>query len=114
MAAWKLTVRHGAEVTREEFEQLDDAIAELGRRAGEIRAEGPLEAVSAFRDFEPAERVAARIEISGRRLLRAPTAGVDVRGDGSLVPFRGAVRREEIEPERGEDAIDAVRSALRG
>ena len=54
-----------------------------------------------LRDFEPADQVAARLEISGKGLLRAPTAGVDVMGDGSLVPFSGSVRREELEPPRG-------------
>jgi hypothetical protein len=33
-------------------------------------------------------------------------------GDGRLVPYRGAILRRELEPERGESAYDAVRAAL--
>jgi hypothetical protein len=112
LSAWKLTVRHGSEVARQEFEDLDAALAEARRRAEEIRGEGPLEGVSMLRSFEPAERVHARLEISGRGLLRPPTAGIDLMGDGRLVPFRGGIRREELRPRRGGDELDAVREAL--
>jgi hypothetical protein len=112
LAAWRLTVRHGSAVSREAFEDLDEAVAELRRRAEEVRAEGPLPARRMLRDFEPADQVAARIEISGKGLLRPPTAGVDVKGDGRIVPFSGGLRREEVKPRRGGDAFDAVRQAL--
>ena len=46
-----------------------------------------------LRDFEPSKQVQARLEISGRGLLRPPTAGVDLRGDGSLVAFSGSLAR---------------------
>ncbi len=46
-----------------------------------------------LRDFEPGERVAARLELSTGGLLRGRAAGVDVMGDGSLVAVRGGVRR---------------------
>lgn len=113
MSAWKLTVRHGSDVAREEFDDLDLALAEAERRAEEIRAEGPLGDVSGLRDFAPSEQVHARLEISGKGLLRPPTAGVDVRGDGSLVAYRGAVRREEVKARQGQSPFDAVRAALR-
>jgi hypothetical protein len=114
VSAWKLTVRHGSNVDREEFEDLDDAVGELMRRAEQVRAEGPLEEVSALRDFEPADQVHARLEISGRGILRPPTAGVDVRGDGSMVAFSGSVRRQEIEPGADQTVFEAVRGALDG
>jgi hypothetical protein len=113
LSAWTLTVRHGPDVARQEFEDLDAALAEARRRAEEIRAQGPLERVSMLRSFEPAERVHARLEISGRGLLRPPTAGVDLMGDGRLVPFKGGIRRHELRPRRGGDELDAVRDALR-
>jgi hypothetical protein len=112
MAAWKLTERRGPKVTHAEFDRLDDAVAELEQRAGAVRAEGPLEARSLLRDFEPADQVAARIEITGKGWLRAPTAGVDVKGDGTFVPFSGGMRREELEPVSGSTVFEAVREAL--
>ena len=108
MSAWKLTVRHGSDVAREEFDDLDLALA-----AAERCAEGPLEEVSGFRDFSASEQVHARLEISGKGLLRPPTAGVDVRGDGSLVPYSGSVRREEMRARQGQNPFEAVRAALR-
>jgi hypothetical protein len=112
VSAWTLTVRHGSRVERERLETLEEAVAELERRAEEIRAEGPLERVSMLRDFAPADQVHARLEISGKGVLRPPIAGVDVRGDGRVVAYRGGIRREEIEPGGGETAFDAVRRAL--
>jgi len=105
-------VRHGSRVEREQLRTLDDAVAELERRAMEIRGEGPLGGVSMLRDFAPRDRVQARLEISGRGLLRPPTAGVDIRGDGGLVVYRGGLRRTVIEPRGSESAFDAVRRTL--
>lgn len=113
MSEWKLTERRGPKVSRSEFDRLDDAVAELQRRADEVRAAGPLKPRSMLRDFEPADQVAARLEISGKGWLRAPTAGVDVKGDGSIVAYSGAVRREEIELDGRATVFEAVREALR-
>jgi hypothetical protein len=107
-----LTVRQGARVSRERFDDLDEAIAALEREAESIRAEGGLGSVSMLRDFTPGERVAARLEISGGGWLRGRAAGVDVMGDGSLVPFRGGVSRSELAPREGESPFDAVRRDL--
>ena len=112
MSRWKLTVRHGSDVEHVEFDDLDAAIAELKRRAERVRAEGPLQGTSALRDFAPEDQVHARLQISGKGLLRKPTAGVDVKGDGSLVAFRGTVMREELEPEGRDTPFDAVRETL--
>ena len=114
MAVWKLTIRHGSTVAREQFDDLDAAVAELRRCAEEVRAEGGLKQVSALRDFEPADQVQARLEISGRGILRPPTAGIDVRGDGSMVAFSGSVRRQQIEPSGDQTVFEVVRSALDG
>ena len=110
--SWRLTVRHGSKVKREQFGGLDEAIAEMERRVEAIRAEGSLGVVEMFRAYGPETRVAARIEITGPGRLRRPEAGVDVMGDGRLVPYRGAILRRELEPERGESAYEAVRAAL--
>jgi hypothetical protein len=109
---WTLTVRHGSRVERERMPSLEEAVAELQRRAEAIRAEGPLEKVSMLREFAPGDQVHARLEITGKGVLRPPTAGVDVRGDGRVVAYRGGMRREEIETGGGESAFDAVRRAL--
>ena len=112
MSDWKLTERRGPKVTREDFDDLDAAVAELRRRALDVRAEGPLKPRSMIRDFEPGDQVASRLEISGKGWLRAPTAGVDVKGDGRFVAFTGGMRREEIEPDGDESVFTAVRKWL--
>jgi len=109
---WKLTVRHGSEVSHEGFDDLGEAVAAMRGRALAIRSEGPARAVRSLRDYEPADQVQARLQISGRGLLRKPTAGVDVRGDGSFVPYSGGVGREELDPTDHETPFELVRETL--
>ena len=111
MAGYQLTVRHGPRVERERLDDLDEAIARMRRRAEEIRADGPLAAVKAFRDYGPEQRVAGRVELSTGGWLRGRDAGVDVMGDGSLVAYAGGMRKEPLEPQ-GHDPFAAVREAL--
>ncbi len=113
MAGWKLTVRHGSEVSHQGFDDLDVAIAAMRERALAIRAEGPVKEVSALRDFTPAQQVHARLQISGKGLLRKAVAGVDVRGDGTFMPFKGSVVREELDPSGHDTPFDLVRETLR-
>lgn len=114
MPEWKLTVRHGSDVEHASFEDLDDAVATMRRRALEIRAEGPARPVSALRDFGPEAQVHARLQLAGRGVLRKPVAGVDLRGDGTFVPYRGGIGREELDPTGYDTPFDAVREALEG
>jgi hypothetical protein len=109
---FKLTVRQGPRVAREKFEDLDDAIAAMERRAKDIRSQGPLEARKVFREYEPGIQVAGRVEIStGGFLKSGREAGIDVMGDGSLVAYEGGFRRSELAP--GHDGpFEAVRKAL--
>jgi hypothetical protein len=109
---WKLTVRHGSAVDHAQFEDLGEAVAAMRERALAIRSEGPVRPVRSLRDFEPGDQVHARLQLSGRGLLRKPVAGVDVRGDGAFVPFRGGVVREELDPSREETPFDLVRETL--
>ena len=109
---WKLTIRHGSEVSHEQFDELAVAVASMRERALAIRGEGPLEPVGSLRDFKPSQRVHARLQLSGRGLLRKPVAGVDVRGDGTFVPFRGGVVREELDPTHHDTPFDLVRETL--
>lgn len=96
--AWTLTLRHGPRVERLRFERLDEAVAELEDRLKSIRSsEGPLGSAKMFREYGPERRVQARAEISRGGPLRSVTAGVDLMGDGTFVPYRGSVRRRPLE-----------------
>ena len=84
----------------------------MRERALAIRSEGSATTVSALREFKPGDQVQARLQLQGRGLLRRPVAGVDVRGDGTFVPYRGGVGREELDPSRHETPFDLVRETL--
>jgi hypothetical protein len=60
------------------------------------------------REYEPAELVAVRAEVSGPGVR----GGVDLRGDGSVQAFNGRIRRSVIEPGEGEDSYSALRRVL--
>ena len=114
MSRWKLTVRHGSDVDHTSFDDLGEAVAAMRERALAIRSEGPVRPVRSLRDIDPAQQVHARLQLSGRGLVRKPVAGVDVRGDGTFVPFRGGVVREELDPTHHETPFDLVRETLEG
>jgi hypothetical protein len=111
VAGWKLTVRHGSKVSHNSFDELGEAVGEMRRLAMAIRSEGTAKPVSMLRDFKPEEQVVARLQLTGKG-LRKPTAGVDVRGDGTFMPFRGGVRREELDPAHHDTPFDLVRETL--
>ena len=110
--SWKVTVRRGSKVGRERFGSLDEAIAEARARVDEVRREDRLPAISALRDFTPDQRVAARIEISGPGLIRSPEGGIDVLGDGSVVAYTGAIRKEPIEADTVDEALQGLSQGL--
>jgi hypothetical protein len=112
VSRWKLTVRHESDVSHEEFDGLGEAVAAMRSRALAIRAEGPAKPVSALRDFGPRQQVQARLQLTGRGLVRKPVAGVDVRGDGTFMPYRGGVHREELDPSSHDTPFDLVRETL--
>ena len=112
MSAFKLTVRHGPKVSRETHETLDEAVESMREHVGRIRRDGNLPDVKMFRTYEAGDRVNARLEISTGRMLRSRDAGIDVMGDGALVPFRGGIARRPLEPPDGGTAYDAVTEAL--
>ncbi len=96
------------------FENLDEAVAGMRELALDIRSEGPLRPVNSLRDFKPGDQVAARLEISTGGFLRKKVAGVDVRGNGTFVPFKGGVVREELDPTEYDTPFDLVRETLEG
>lgn len=112
MSKFKLTIRHGSKVKRESYGTLGEATAALQERAEAIRADGGLPEVSAFRTYAPSARIHARLEISTGGALRGRDAGIDVMGDGVLVPYRGGIARKPIVAADGQSPFDAVAEAL--
>jgi hypothetical protein len=112
--SWKVTVRHGPEVKRERFASLEGALGFAREAADRVRREGRLPDINALREILSDQRVHARIEVSGKGLLRGPEAGLDVKGDGSVVPYRGAISKEPLEADSLDDAVARVREALSG
>ena len=110
--SWKVTVRHGPEVKREKFGSLDEALGFAREAADRVRREGRLPDINALREIRSDQRVQARIEVSGKGLLRGPEAGLDVKGDGSVVAYRGAVNKRPLEADSLDDAIERLREAL--
>jgi hypothetical protein len=112
--SWKLTVRAGADVDHLAFDDLDEAVATMREQALRIRAEGPPKTTKLVRTFKPADQVTARLELRGRGLLHKPVAGIDVRGNGTFIPYRGGMRREELDPSGHDTPFDTVRETLGG
>jgi hypothetical protein len=108
---FRLTIRSGPKVARERHESLGEAIAALRSHAESIRAEGVLPEVAMIRTYEPADRVKARLEVSTGGPFRGRDAGIDVMGDGRLVPYRGGVFRKELGTDAG-SPYEAVERAL--
>lgn len=113
MAAFTITIRSGAKVARERWEDAGQALAaveragrDLERVAGTRAAGGRL-----MRRFEPVQQVVGRIQLRGPDGLRA---GVDVRGDGSAEAFTGSIRRDLVEQLDGESAYAALRRVVEG
>ncbi len=99
---------------REKFATLDEAIDEARRRVDEVRREGGLPTISAFREHTPGQRVQARIEISGPGLIRSREGGIDVMGDGTAIAYTGAIRKETIEADSLGQAFERLRTILQG
>jgi hypothetical protein len=86
-------------------EAVDDLETEL-RSVASVIARAPRVEQRLGREYEPAAQVAVRGELRGPGRLRA---GVDVRGDGTMVAFTGVVRRQPIALADREDAWAGLR-----
>jgi len=84
----------------------------MREQAMAIRSQAPPKTASLVREFTPAQQVTGRLQIAGRGIFGKPVAGIDVRGDGTFVPFRGGVSREELDPSGHETPFDLVRETL--
>jgi hypothetical protein len=111
---WRVTERHGSEVTKGRFDTLDEALEHARDRVDAALREGRLGTVSMLRDFTPEKRVQSRVEVSGARLLRGPEAGVDVMGDGAVIAYTGAVRKRVLRADTLDEAFEQLRDALAG
>ena len=107
-----MTVHYGSDVTRVGFDDLDEAIAEAEAMTEKVLADGPMSSVSAFKEYEPDQLVKARIEISGKGLFSAPTAGIDIQGDGGMLGFTGGVKRKPIDATDRKQIFAGIREAL--
>jgi hypothetical protein len=103
----KLTARVAGRVDKERFATLDEACDALEQRLDDVGRARERSVLG--RDYAPGDQIAGRFELKGRGLR----AGVDVRGDGSASAYTGRVRKEPVEPELGETALDALRRVLR-
>jgi hypothetical protein len=110
MARYVLTARVRGKVTHERFDELADALDALERSGHALQGRADADSVggSLMRRFEPQQQVSARLELSGSGVR----GGVDVRGDGSAIPFTGRILRKEIEKRDRESAYDALRRVL--
>lgn len=109
--SYRLIVRTEGGIERAKFETLDTALAEIesrGREKQRTTRSKPVDTKILGR-YEPAQRVAARLELSGPRGLRA---GVDVRGDGSASAYTGRIRRREVVARGKESPYEALRREL--
>ena len=112
MAKWKVTTRYGPDVSRQGFDDFEDAMAALEAATAEVLEDDPLDTVKAFRDYTPDQLVKARIEISGKGLFSPPTAGIDIQGDGGMLAFSGGVKRKPLKANSRKQVFAAIRQAL--
>jgi hypothetical protein len=107
--SWRVLVRVTGRLEREKFSSLEAALDEIESRGRELQRTTRAKPIDTkvLGRYEPAQQVAARLELSGR-------GGVDVRGDGSAQAYTGRLRRRAVDERAGESAYDALRRALAG
>jgi hypothetical protein len=96
----------------ETFDDVEAALTAMKRETQIIRQEGPLEEISAIRDYEPGQLIHARLELSSAGLLGHRLAGMDLMGDGTLVPYVGVIRKRALDMGDSESPFDAIRQEL--
>jgi hypothetical protein len=111
VAGYRITIRVGPKVEREDYDHLGQAIAAIERRGRDLERNAHAHTIGGqlMRKLEPARQVIGRVELRGPGRVRG---GIDVRGDGSAEAFTGRIRREVITQRRGESAYKALRRTL--
>jgi hypothetical protein len=104
-------VRAGAQVSRERYDDANQALAAVERHGRELERTAGTRAVGGrmMRRYEPVQQVVGRVEVSGPD---GRQGGIDVRGDGSTEAFTGRLRRTLIHQVDGESPYAALRRAL--
>jgi hypothetical protein len=107
LAAERLTVRSKGTTERERYATLEEALEALEARGRELQRTTRSKPVDTkvLGRYEPAQQVAARLELGGR-------GGVDIRGDGTAVAFTGRLRRRLVEERYAESAYESLRRVL--
>ena len=107
--SWRVKVRNGPRVERQDAASLAEALDLLEtetRAAANTTRRGTIDV--RVRTFEPGDQVAVRAELRGPGVR----VGFDVRGDGAVQAWTGRVRRRLVEPENGETPFEALRRAV--
>lgn len=114
MAGYEVTIRQGSKVRKVNEPTLDDAMERLRAEAEAISDDASLPAADVFkRTYEPGQRSAGRVEVSAGRFPRKRVAGVDIKGNGSIVAYVGRIAKNVLDPAPDETPYEAVRKALR-
>jgi hypothetical protein len=109
--SFRVRVRAGAEVRREQYDDASQALAAVERHTLELERAASTRAVGGrlLRRFDPVQQVVGRVEVSGPDGVQG---GIDVRGDGSSEAFTGRLRRTLVEQRDGESPYAALRRTL--
>jgi len=114
MARFHVTARSGPRSERLQVDTLERALEVFDDWTAAIIDEGPLETVGFIRDYGPGKRVKGRVQIAEGRIFGGKTAGVDIMGDLTCVPFAGSMRRRLLHGSGGETPAELVRMAMTG
>ncbi|CAB4864895.1 MAG: hypothetical protein F2799_01980 [Actinobacteria bacterium] len=111
---WRLVVRDGAKVRRSQWDSLKRALEQLQAETAAAATRTPSAAVDLkIREFQPEDLVAMRVQLKGpQRFVPKVRCGMDVRGDGSLLPWIGGAGRKQVECKGKETAWQALRREL--
>ena len=107
-------MRHGSEVEHASFDDLDEAVAAMRKRALEIRAEGPAEpSARCCATSSPRQQVHARLQLDrARAAAQAGGRGRRARRRHASSPTAAGCGREELDPSDHETPFDLVRETL--
>ena len=101
--SYQVKVRQGPKVKREKRDSLAEALDVVERHARTAPRREAVDFVS--RRFQPGDLIALRVELKGDGVR----AGLDVRGDGTLVAWTGRFVRKQLPG----DPLHALRHSVK-
>ena len=110
-------VRDGSKTSRAQYALLEDALAVCEGEATRMAQAAPNRPIeTGMRKFDPVDLVVGRVELSsgGWFSRYARSAGLDIRGDGSIEAYSGRVSRSVVVFRVGETTFDGLRRAMLG